>query len=177
MKIPDLILQNMNPAGVDCPVIGGNDGPTVVPLVSQCAPRWKKGELSDDDLRNLTKQIQVKSSFKRTQKVGLIMHCHEHLLTNVNFFQMAGRTVVDATVTRGATLSAAYAAARFTNSMLKSLSGDLNVMECAYIRTDVAGCKYFAAHTHFSVSTLKFSLASTTHLICSANILFDPTTQ
>ena len=62
------MIQNMNPAGVDCPVIGGDDGPTVVPLVSQCAPRWKKGELSVEDLRKLTEQIQVKQRFKRIPK-------------------------------------------------------------------------------------------------------------
>lgn len=45
-----------------------------------------------------------------------------------------------------ATLSMAYAAARFTESCLRGLSGEDNVVECAYVPTNVVeGMDFFAS--------------------------------
>ena len=46
--------------------------------------------------------------------------------------------------TGSATLSMAYAAARFTDSLIKGMSGQEGVVECAYVESDVTEAKYFA---------------------------------
>merc|ERR1712152_93657 len=43
-----------------------------------------------------------------------------------------------------ATLSMAYAAARFTDSLIKGMKGVEGVTECAYVESDVTEAKYFA---------------------------------
>merc|ERR1719431_1389522 len=68
-------LKGLDPASVNCPVVGGHAGATIMPLLSQCSPA-------------------------------------------VSF---------DAP-----TLSMAYAAARFTDSLIKGMSGQEGVVECAY---------------------------------------------
>ena len=61
------------------------------------------------------------------------------------FFQDAGTEVVKAKDGAGsATLSMAYAAARFTDSLIKGMNGQEGVVECAYIQSDVTEAKYFA---------------------------------
>jgi len=59
--------------------------------------------------------------------------------------QNAGTEVVEAKAGAGsATLSMAYAGARFTFSMLEALSGMEGVVECAFIRSDETEVKYFS---------------------------------
>lgn len=38
----------------------------------------------------------------------------------------------------------AYAGARFTFALIRALKGEPNVIECAYVRSDVTEAKYFA---------------------------------
>jgi malate dehydrogenase len=38
----------------------------------------------------------------------------------------------------------AYAGARFALSMVRAMMGEQNVVECAYVRSDVTEAKYFA---------------------------------
>lgn len=59
--------------------------------------------------------------------------------------QEAGTEVVKAKAGAGsATLSMAYAGARFAISLIRALRGEQNVIECAYVRSDVTEAKYFA---------------------------------
>merc|ERR1712029_790272 len=59
--------------------------------------------------------------------------------------QDAGTEVVKAKDGAGsATLSMAYAAARFTDSLIKGMKGVEGVTECAYVESDVTEAKYFA---------------------------------
>merc|ERR1719209_1127575 len=59
--------------------------------------------------------------------------------------QEAGTEVVKAKAGAGsATLSMAYAGARFTFSVLKGMAGQEGVVECAYVASDLTECKYFA---------------------------------
>lgn len=59
--------------------------------------------------------------------------------------QEAGTEVVKAKAGAGsATLSMAYAGARFAISLIRALRGDQNVVECAYVRSDVTEAKYFS---------------------------------
>lgn len=59
--------------------------------------------------------------------------------------QDAGTEVVKAKAGAGsATLSMAYAAARFTDSVIKGLNGKEGVVECAYVQSDVTEAPFFA---------------------------------
>lgn len=59
--------------------------------------------------------------------------------------QDAGTEVVKAKAGAGsATLSMAYAAARFTDSVIKALNGKDGVVECAYVQSDVTEASFFA---------------------------------
>merc|ERR1712038_1197076 len=94
-------LKGLNPSDVDCPVIGGHAGTTIMPLISQCTPPV---DFPADQLKALTERIQD-----------------------------AGTEVVKAKAGAGsATLSMAYAAARFTDSLIKAMNGQEGVVECSY---------------------------------------------
>ncbi|XP_067934133.1 malate dehydrogenase, mitochondrial-like [Watersipora subatra] len=59
--------------------------------------------------------------------------------------QNAGTEVVEAKAGAGsATLSMAYAGAKFTGSLLDALNGREDVVECTFVRSDETECKYFA---------------------------------
>jgi len=106
-------LKGIDPANVNCPVVGGHAGVTIMPLISQCSPAV---EFAADDLKALTERIQD-----------------------------AGTEVVKAKAGAGsATLSMAYAAARFTDSLIKGMTGQEGVVECAFVASDVTEAKYFA---------------------------------
>ena len=47
--------------------------------------------------------------------------------------------------TGSATLSMAYAAARFVESSLRALDGDADVYECAYVQSDLTELPFFAS--------------------------------
>merc|ERR1711884_1009444 len=85
-------MKGIDPAKVNCPVVGGHAGVTIMPLISQCTPAV---EFPADTLKALTERIQD-----------------------------AGTEVVKAKDGAGsATLSMAYAAARFTDSLIKGMNG------------------------------------------------------
>merc|ERR1719188_2484867 len=95
-------LKGINPQEVNCPVVGGHAGATIMPLISQCSPAVS---FDADTLSALTVRIDGAGS---------------------------------------ATLSMAYAAARFTDSLIKGMKGVEGVTECAYVESDVTEAKYFA---------------------------------
>merc|ERR1712038_1482353 len=106
-------LKGLDPQDVNCPVIGGHAGITILPVISQCTP---KVEFAPDVLKPLTERIQD-----------------------------AGTEVVKAKAGAGsATLSMAYAAARFTDSLIKAMNGKEGVVECAYVASNVTEAPYFA---------------------------------
>lgn len=60
--------------------------------------------------------------------------------------QDAGTEVVKAKAGAGsATLSMAHAGAQFAFSLIKALNGESNVIECAYVKSDVTEATYFAS--------------------------------
>jgi len=106
-------LKGLDPADVNCPVIGGHAGVTIMPLISQCTPSV---QFPADELAALTERIQN-----------------------------AGTEVVQAKAGAGsATLSMAYAAARFTDSLIKGMNGQEGVVECAYVESNVTEATYFS---------------------------------
>ncbi|XP_046841496.1 malate dehydrogenase, mitochondrial-like [Xenia sp. Carnegie-2017] len=82
----------------------------------------------------LLSQTQPKTSFTQTEI--------EQLTDRI---QNAGTEVVNAKAGAGsATLSMAYAGARFVFSMLKALRGDSGIVECGFVSSDVTEAKYFS---------------------------------
>merc|ERR1712242_486249 len=106
-------MKGIDPAKVNCPVVGGHAGVTIMPLISQCTPAV---EFPADSLKTLTERIQD-----------------------------AGTEVVKAKDGAGsATLSMAYAAARFTDSLIKAMNGQEGVVECSYVASDITESPHFA---------------------------------
>lgn len=59
--------------------------------------------------------------------------------------QEAGTEVVKAKAGAGsATLSMAYAGARFAGSLLKGLNGEKNVIECSYVQSNITEATFFS---------------------------------
>jgi len=105
--------KGLDVSHVNCPVVGGHSGVTIVPLISHCTPPVS---FPADVRDTLTKRIQN-----------------------------AGTEVVEAKAGAGsATLSMAYAGARFANSLIQALNGEEGVVECAFVASDVTEAKYFS---------------------------------
>lgn len=65
--------------------------------------------------------------------------------------QTAGHRVLDAKDGKGtATLSMAYAAFTFTNTLLKAISGEPDVIGNAFVRSDVTEARYFSSRVHIA---------------------------
>uniref|UniRef100_A0A061QWK0 Malate dehydrogenase n=1 Tax=Tetraselmis sp. GSL018 TaxID=582737 RepID=A0A061QWK0_9CHLO len=101
-------IVGVNPKVVSVPVVGGHAGATILPLLSQSQPPVLP-KLSDSAAADLTKRIQN-----------------------------AGTEVVEAKAGGGsATLSMAYAAARFAESCLSAMAGAAGVEEYAYVESQL----------------------------------------
>jgi len=73
--------------------------------------------------------------------------------------QDAGTEVVKAKAGAGsATLSMAYAGARFCFSLIRAIQGDDHVVECTYVRSDVTEAKYFATPCKLGPNGIKENL-------------------
>ncbi|XP_055377614.1 malate dehydrogenase, mitochondrial [Condylostylus longicornis] len=103
----------VDPQKVEIPVIGGHAGITIMPILSQCKPKYSG---SQKEIEALTARIQD-----------------------------AGTEVVKAKAGGGsATLSMAYAGARFAGSLLRGLNGESNVIECTYVESKITDASFFA---------------------------------
>ena len=105
-----------------------------MPLISQCTPAV---EFPADTL----KVIFFLQSMSLQTKLYLLIAEKDHNLDELfnqaltERIQDAGTEVVKAKDGAGsATLSMAYAAARFTDSLIKGMNGQEGVVECAYIQ-------------------------------------------
>lgn len=97
-----------DPAKLQVPVVGGHAGKTIIPLLSQATPKLDKKRLAED---------------KAT------------ISTLIEGIQQAGIDVLNEKKGKGtATLAMAYAACRFTISLLRAIQGEQNIIECAYVR-------------------------------------------
>lgn len=119
------VLGSSDPMTVHVPVIGGHAGITIIPILSQVQPAGILNHLSQPEIETLTARIQD-----------------------------AGTEVVKAKAGGGsATLSMAYAAARFADSVIRAMNGE-EVAECAYIKhdgkLDGINCDYFSTPLVFN---------------------------
>lgn len=97
------------------PVVGGHSGVTILPLLSQTKPK-PSTNFTEEELEKLTLRIQD-----------------------------AGTEVVKAKDGAGsATLSMAYAGARFTTKLLRAMHGEKGVVECTFVKSDVTEAAYFS---------------------------------
>mmetsp|Transcript_23178 Transcript_23178/g.41171 ORF Transcript_23178/g.41171 Transcript_23178/m.41171 type:complete len:338 (-) Transcript_23178:186-1199(-) len=110
-------IVGSNPKLVSVPVVGGHAGVTILPILSQCQPPVLP-KLSPDAAAALTTRIQN-----------------------------AGTEVVEAKAGGGsATLSMAYAAARFGESCLSAMAGVKGVEEFSYVESSVVeGLSFFSS--------------------------------
>lgn len=78
--------------------------------------------------------------------------------------QNAGTEVVEAKAGAGsATLSVAYAAARFVESSLRALDGDSYVYECAYVESNVTELPFFASRNKLGRKGVEAVISSELH--------------
>lgn len=76
-------------------------------------------------------------------------------------FQEAGTEVVQAKAGAGsATLSMAFAGAKFTNSMCKAVLGESNVVECSYVESTVTDSPFFSTPVLIGVNMSFFKYIS-----------------
>lgn len=98
-------ISGAKPSETIVPVVGGHSGVTIVPLLSQAAQ---------------ASSVQAGEQYEKL----------------VHRIQFGGDEVVKAKDGAGsATLSMAYAAAVFTNSLLRALNGEKGLKECAYVES------------------------------------------
>lgn len=75
--------------------------------------------------------------------------------------QNAGTEVVEAKAGAGsATLSMAYAAARFVESSLRALDGDADVYECSYVQSDLTELPFFASRVKLGRNGIEALISS-----------------
>ncbi|KAH9301087.1 hypothetical protein KI387_012670, partial [Taxus chinensis] len=111
-------VVGVDPKEVDVPVIGGHAGITILPLLSQV---WNR--------------VDPKISFTKEET--------EYL---TNRIQNGGTEVVEAKAGTGsATLSMAFAAAKFADACLRGLRGDAGVVYCAFVASEVTELPFFAS--------------------------------
>lgn len=112
-------IAGQQPSDVVVPVVGGHSGVTIVPLLSQAG--------------SAAKSVQAGEQYEKL----------------VHRIQFGGDEVVKAKDGAGsATLSMAYAAAVFTNSLLRAINGESGVKECAYVDSPLyrdQGATFFAS--------------------------------
>jgi malate dehydrogenase len=153
-------LKGVNVAEVDVPVVGGHSGTTILPLFSQTTPSLNFTYAPIDCIRTqyYGSYLSCQHSFHQqyvpnkyidccVRNVVWCMRRQEEIEGLTNRTQNAGTEVVEAKEGAGsATLSMAYAAARFVESCLRGLSGEKDVVECSYVPTNaVEGMNFFAS--------------------------------
>jgi malate dehydrogenase len=116
-------IVGCDPRDVHVPVVGGHAGATILPLLSQSRPpvvpalQQHHGDAAPAKLLALTRRIQD-----------------------------AGTEVVEAKAGAGsATLSMAWAAARFADACLRAMSGEQGVVECSFVQSRLTSLPFFAS--------------------------------
>jgi malate dehydrogenase len=122
-------VTGTSPSDCDVPVVGGHSGPTIVPLLSQ-----------------------VRGS-AAAQAKGLTGDTYDQL---VNRIQFGGDEVVKAKDGAGsATLSMAYAGAKFTHSLLRGLNGEKGVVTPTFVKSPLfadQGIDFFSSLVELGVN-------------------------
>ena len=85
--------------------------------------------------------------------IPLFSQLNKHIRSQIDILyltkeiQHAGDTVVNAKEGQGsATLAVAYAAAKFTDSLLRAMNGERNIIEPAFIEQEYQGTRFFSSY-------------------------------
>ena len=70
-------LKGLDPQDVNCPVVGGHAGITIMPLISQCTPAV---EFPADELKALTERIQDAGRFDLFNDFSIIDILNRNLI-------------------------------------------------------------------------------------------------
>eukprot|EP00850_Spirogloea_muscicola_P023676 SM000376S13708 [mRNA] locus=s376:1695:3635:- [translate_table: standard] len=116
-------MKGLRLMDVDVPVVGGHAGTTILPLLSKTKPSV---DFSEEEVAKLTPRIQNAG----TEVVEAF--CKSLGADNIPCAVLQAKAGAGS-----ATLSMAYAAARFAESCLRALDGDSDVYECAYVESDL----------------------------------------
>jgi malate dehydrogenase len=108
--------QGWDARKTDVPVVGGHAGETILPLFSQV----KGAKLTAEQTAALTVRVQFGGDEVVKAKAAKV---------TIEGKEVEGRG-------GSATLSMAYAGARFVHSLLRALTGERGVTECAYVQSD-----------------------------------------
>ena len=120
-------VTGVDSSKINIPVIGGHSGESILPLLSQSKP-YIKHMLNEEQVINITRRIQNAGTEVVLSKAG------------------AG----------SATLSMAKAGAKFVNSLIKGLNGIDNVIECAYVESDIIPqCRWFSTKLKLGVNGIE----------------------
>ncbi|XP_060595466.1 malate dehydrogenase, mitochondrial-like [Ruditapes philippinarum] len=88
--------------------------------------------------------------------------------------QNAGTEVVEAKAGAGsATLSMAYAAAKFAENLMEAMGGAIGKIECAYVRSDETDATYFATPVELNENGIKANLGIGTLIEYEKKLLSD----
>ena len=134
-------MKNLSPQDVSVPVIGGHSGITILPLLSQTNPSLS---FNAAEIEKLTSRIQNAGTEVVEAKAGTVRkHPQEEpTCVSLSLYLLQG----------SATLSMAFAGVRFVTSILEALNGKENVIECAFVESNVhPDVKYFATPIRFGV--------------------------
>jgi malate dehydrogenase len=118
-------LKKLDLDQIRVPVVGGHSTNTIVPLLSQLSSTQVK--FTNRELEVLTRMIQNGGSEIIQAKRGC----------------------------GSATLSMAYATAKFVFSLIRALNGQDNIVECAYVARNDLSTPYFASPILFGVNSAK----------------------
>jgi malate/lactate dehydrogenase len=89
------------------------------------------------------KETQEVFAYKSISK-NEAMELESVVKLEVSKVDSTGSSIADKAGAGSATLSMAYAAARFAESCMQALDGDSDVYECAYVQSDVTDLPFFA---------------------------------
>lgn len=109
---------NADPIQVSVPVIGGHTPDTMLTIISRSFPVFNRGLYERETLLNRIQNAE-----------------HELAMAKMTFPKSEGTS----------TLAMAYAAAHFVRALLHALHGEQNIIECAYVESDVTEAKFFAS--------------------------------
>lgn len=109
---------DVDPLQVSVPVIGGHSPDTMLPVISHSYPVFDRSLTVRETLQNR------------------IHNAEQDLAKALNSEGKSDGSTA---------LAMAYAAAHFVNSLVHALNGRKNIIECAYVQSDVTEAKFFAS--------------------------------
>ncbi|KAG9351864.1 hypothetical protein JZ751_023115 [Albula glossodonta] len=137
---------------------------TLADACARCCPEAMICVIANPGLDPARVNVPVIGGHAGKTIIPLISQCtpkvefpEDKLVALTGRIQEAGTEVVKAKAGAGsATLSMAYAGARFTFSLLDAMNGKEGVVECSFVRSEETECKYFSTPLLLGVGTLVF---------------------